>query len=201
MSQHAQSLEGITLTPGERMQHGLIAMPVTGGCDKDIDGNGERGFGRPAVSAHAQSQVIEVHRQFDARVRRRMRQACLVHPVDVGPGCWSQVAPGHADAVPAWGDRERSRIGGVIRAAQNWGEVLWSTSMPRVGSGWTDTGESFDTRGLKKRARKATRPVPIPPVLVRLIREHIKEFGTGEDGRLFRAAQGGHLLSKEYGEA
>ncbi|GGS59012.1 hypothetical protein GCM10010206_21170 [Streptomyces cinerochromogenes] len=78
--------------------------------------------------------------------------------------------------------------------------MLLSTSMPRVGSGWTDTGESFDTRGLKKRARKATRPVPIPPVLVRLIREHIKEFGTAEDGRLFRAAQGGHLLSKEYGE-
>jgi integrase len=72
--------------------------------------------------------------------------------------------------------------------------------MPRVGSGWTDTGESFDARGLKKRARRATRPVPIPPVLVRLIREHIKEFGTAEDCRLFRAAQGGHLLSKEYGE-
>lgn len=35
---------------------------------------------------------------------------------------------------------------------------------------------------------------------MRLIREHIKEFGTAEDGRLFRAAQGGHLLSKEYGE-
>ncbi|MFC9910437.1 tyrosine-type recombinase/integrase [Streptomyces sp. NPDC127197] len=84
---------------------------------------------------------------------------------------------------------------------EGWGEVLLSTSTPRVGSGWTDTGESFDTRGLKKRARKATRPVPIPPVLVRLVREHIKEFGTAEDGRLFRAAQGGGLLSKEYGEA
>ncbi|NUL02445.1 hypothetical protein HRW07_04130 [Streptomyces lunaelactis] len=83
---------------------------------------------------------------------------------------------------------------------EGWGEVLLSTSTPRVGSGWTDTGESFDTRGLKKRARKATRAVPIPPVLVRMIREHIKEFGTAEDGRLFRAIQGGHLLSKEYGE-
>ncbi|MFF4438260.1 tyrosine-type recombinase/integrase [Streptomyces sp. NPDC001621] len=83
---------------------------------------------------------------------------------------------------------------------EGWGEVLLSTSTPRVGSGWTDTGESFDTRGLKKRARRATRPVPIPPVLVRLVREHIKEFGTAEDGRLFRAAQGGGLLSKEYGE-
>ncbi|TLQ48329.1 hypothetical protein FEF34_19310 [Streptomyces marianii] len=83
---------------------------------------------------------------------------------------------------------------------EGWGEVLLSTSTPRVGSGWTDTGESFDTRGLKKRARKATRPVPIPPVLVRLVREHIKEFGTAEDSRLYPAAQGGGLLSKEYGE-
>ncbi|SOD76263.1 hypothetical protein SAMN06272781_4089 [Streptomyces sp. 1222.2] len=84
---------------------------------------------------------------------------------------------------------------------EGWGEVLLSVSMPRVGSRWTDTGESFDTRGLKKRARKATRPVPIPPVLMRLIREHINKFSTAENGRLFRAAQGGHLLSKEYGEA
>jgi integrase len=38
------------------------------------------------------------------------------------------------------------------------------------------------------------------PTLVRLVREHIKEFGTADDGRLFRAARGGHLLSKEYGE-
>lgn len=83
---------------------------------------------------------------------------------------------------------------------EGWGEVLLSSSTPRVGSGWTDSGESFDSRGLKKRARKATRPVPIPPVLVRMIREHIKEFGTAEDGRLFRAVLGGHLLSKEYGE-
>ncbi|KRD21190.1 MULTISPECIES: hypothetical protein [unclassified Streptomyces] len=43
--------------------------------------------------------------------------------------------------------------------------------------------------------------MPIPPVLVRPVREHIKEFVTAEDGRLFRAPQGGHLLSKEYGEA
>ncbi|WP_399927007.1 tyrosine-type recombinase/integrase [Streptomyces kanamyceticus] len=83
---------------------------------------------------------------------------------------------------------------------EGWGEVLLSASTPRVGSGWTDTGESFDSRGLKKRARKATRAVPIPPVLVRMVREHIKEFGVAEDGRLFRAVQGGHILSKEYGE-
>ncbi|MEV8287832.1 tyrosine-type recombinase/integrase [Streptomyces niveus] len=84
--------------------------------------------------------------------------------------------------------------------AEGWGELLLSGSKPRVGSGWTDTGESFDTRGLKKRARKTTRPVPIPPVLVAMLREHLKKFGAAKDGRLFRASRGGHVLSKEYGE-
>ncbi|MFC9245200.1 tyrosine-type recombinase/integrase [Streptomyces sp. NPDC057136] len=83
---------------------------------------------------------------------------------------------------------------------EGWGELVLSSSTPRVGSGWTDSGESYDSRGLKKRARKATRTVPIPPVLVRLVSEHIKQLGAAEDGRLFRAARGGHLLSKEYGE-
>ncbi|WP_285428802.1 site-specific integrase [Streptomyces sp. ISL-66] len=83
---------------------------------------------------------------------------------------------------------------------EGWGQVVLSSSSPRVGSGWTDSGESYDSRGLKKRARKATREVPMPPDLVRLIRNHIAEFGTGEGGRLFRAARGGGLLSKEYGD-
>jgi integrase len=97
------------------------------------------------------------------------------------------------------GEAASLREDDFILPEEGWGEVLLSTSMPRVGSCCTDTGESFDTRGLKKRARKATRPVPIPPVLVPLIREHIKEFGTAKDGRLFRAAQGGHLLSRSTG--
>lgn len=83
---------------------------------------------------------------------------------------------------------------------EGWGQVVLSSSSARVGSGWTDSGESYDSRGLKKRARRATREVPIPPVLVRLVRDHIKEFGTAEDGRLFRAVRNGGLLSKEYSE-
>lgn len=66
---------------------------------------------------------------------------------------------------------------------------------------WLDRlGGVLRLPGLKKRARKATREVPIPPVLVRLIRDHIAEFGTSEDGRLVRAARGGGLLSKECGD-
>ncbi|MER5909704.1 site-specific integrase [Streptomyces sp. NPDC001982] len=83
-------------------------------------------------------------------------------------------------------------------AAEEWGELLLEESRPEVGSGWTNDGASYETRGLKRRARKATRPVPIPPVLVRLLRAHRARYGTAPDGRLFRAAEGGRIRSTEY---
>ncbi|MGW6413045.1 hypothetical protein ACWF95_38865 [Streptomyces vinaceus] len=92
----------------------------------------------------------------------------------------------------------RSHESDFTLPAEGWGQVILSSSSPRVGSGWTDSGKSDDSRGLKKRARTATRGVPIPPALVSPIRDHIAEFGTAEDGRLFPAARGGGLLSKEY---
>ncbi|MFI9269823.1 tyrosine-type recombinase/integrase [Kitasatospora sp. NPDC052896] len=78
-----------------------------------------------------------------------------------------------------------------------WGQLVLGSSSPRVGSRWTDDGQSHEERSLKRRARKATREVPIPPVLVQLLREHVAEFGTAPDGRLFRATEGGRLLTKE----
>lgn len=83
-------------------------------------------------------------------------------------------------------------------SADQWGELLLAESRPEVGGGWTDDGASYETRGLKRRARKATRPVPIPPVLVRMLREHMAAHGTAPDGRLFRAARGGRVRSTEY---
>jgi hypothetical protein len=35
------------------------------------------------------------------------------------------------------------------------------------------------------------RRVPIPPELVRLLREHVESYGTGPDGRLFWTYRGG----------
>lgn len=83
-------------------------------------------------------------------------------------------------------------------AADEWGELLLGESRPEVGGGWTDDGASFEVRSLKRRARGATRSVPIPPVLVRMLRAHINRYGTAPDGRLFRAAQGGRVRSTEY---
>ncbi|MEV5683736.1 hypothetical protein AB0L68_11200 [Streptomyces sp. NPDC052164] len=86
---------------------------------------------------------------------------------------------------------------GFTLPEEGWGQVVLSSSPPRGGSGWTVSGQFCDSRGLKKRARKSTREVPIPHVLVHLVRDHIEKFGAAEDGRLFRVARGGGLLSEE----
>ncbi|MGW7024285.1 tyrosine-type recombinase/integrase [Streptomyces decoyicus] len=84
--------------------------------------------------------------------------------------------------------------------AAGWGELILNRSRPEVGAGWTDDGKSYEVRGLKRRARKTTRPVPIPPVLVAMLRQHMERYGTAPDGRLFVAARGGRVRSTEYAE-
>ncbi|MBM9506815.1 site-specific integrase [Actinacidiphila acididurans] len=87
---------------------------------------------------------------------------------------------------------------GPHAAPEAWGELVLARSHPEAGSGWTDDGRPHDTRGLKRRARNATRSVPIPPDLVRLLRAHLQRYGTAPDGRLFRAVRGGRVPSTEY---
>jgi integrase len=78
-------------------------------------------------------------------------------------------------------------------------DLLLSGNAPRVGSQWTDSGSAHDQRHLKHRARKTTRPVPIPPEIVNQIRTHIDRFGVSADGRLFRGARGSLLSESSYG--
>jgi integrase len=80
-----------------------------------------------------------------------------------------------------------------------WGELLLTSNAPHAGAEWTDAGTARDERHLKHRAQKATRPVPIPPELVELIRRHMDRFGTARDGRLFHAPRGGMLGESTYG--
>ncbi|MFE2599971.1 tyrosine-type recombinase/integrase [Streptomyces sp. NPDC059396] len=83
---------------------------------------------------------------------------------------------------------------------KGWGELILAGSRPEVGSGWTNDGKSYEERGLKRRARRATRGIPIPPALVALLRHHLATHGTAPDGRLFTAARGGRVRSTEYTE-
>ena len=76
--------------------------------------------------------------------------------------------------------------------------LMLGESRPAAGKRWTDSGEVHDRRGLKHRGRKEVRPVPIPPVLVGALRDHLDRYGTGPDGRLFRSPGGGVVSSSTY---
>ena len=63
--------------------------------------------------------------------------------------------------------------------------MLLTNSQPRSGSNWTDDGSVRQRRELKHRAEGETRPIPIHPELVTILRNHLKEYGTGPGGRVF----------------
>ncbi|MEU5798808.1 hypothetical protein ABZ800_35625 [Streptomyces sp. NPDC047813] len=68
-----------------------------------------------------------------------------------------------------------------------------------AGKEWTNDGAVHEIHSLQRRAARATRPVPIPPVLVRMLREHIRSFGVAPDGRLFRNVEGNYTDASAYG--
>lgn len=59
--------------------------------------------------------------------------------------------------------------------------------------------QALRERQLKPRARRAVRPVPVPPVLIALLRAHLDTFDTTPEGRLFSAVRGGPIRSQDYG--
>ena len=79
-----------------------------------------------------------------------------------------------------------------------WGQLVLARSLPVTTKKWTDDGERFEQRGLKQRDPNAVRIVPIPPWLVHILRQHIAQFGTADDGRLFRNERGGVLGSTTF---
>ncbi len=81
---------------------------------------------------------------------------------------------------------------------EGWGRLVLAESLPVTTKKRTDHGERHDRRGLKQRDANAVRVVPIPPWLVRILLAHIKEFGTADDGRIFRNERGGILGSTTF---
>ena len=83
---------------------------------------------------------------------------------------------------------------------KGWGRIVLAASASRAGRAWTDHGTARQERGLKHRAGNETRTIPIPPELARLLRAHIKNYGTAPDGRVFQTARGGILQDSGYNE-
>lgn len=79
-----------------------------------------------------------------------------------------------------------------------WGLVVLERARPQGTKRWTNSGETHESRSLKHRADKETREIPIPPVLVAMLREHIAEYGTAKDGRIFRTGTDGSYSSSAY---
>ncbi len=77
-------------------------------------------------------------------------------------------------------------------------DEIWATLLDE--GTWTDHGTARQERGLKHRAEHETRTIPIPPELVKLLRAHIKRYGTTPDGRIFQTARAGILQDSAYGE-
>ncbi|MFI6498701.1 tyrosine-type recombinase/integrase [Nonomuraea typhae] len=81
---------------------------------------------------------------------------------------------------------------------KGWGQITLIKTRPQSGTRYTDTGRSFDERGLKHRKESEDRVVPIPPELVAILRTHIETFGTAPDGRLFYTRGGGTFSGTAY---
>ena len=84
---------------------------------------------------------------------------------------------------------------------EDWGELHIRSATPDAGSEWTDDGSPRERRQLKHRAEGDSRIVPVHPELTRLLRAHLKDFGTAPDGRLFGGIRGGELPTITYRRA
>ncbi|MGL5824928.1 MAG: tyrosine-type recombinase/integrase [Nocardioides sp.] len=76
-----------------------------------------------------------------------------------------------------------------------WGELSLEAATTHVGTAWTNSGESREERSLKQRADGQSRPVPVVPPLVPMLRKHLDEFTEGPDGRLFYGARSGREIN------
>jgi integrase len=83
----------------------------------------------------------------------------------------------------------------------DWGELHIRSATPDAGGEWTDDGSPRERRQLKHRAEGDSRIVPAHPELTKLLHEHLDQFPTPPDGRLFGGVRGGELPTITYRRA
>jgi integrase len=91
------------------------------------------------------------------------------------------------------------RIANLVLPRHGRGKLILTGACPRTGSAWTSTGTPHEPRCLKHRPDGTVRVVPVPAVLADLLQQHLRQYGTAPDGRLFRGARGGILSESTYG--
>jgi integrase len=97
---------------------------------------------------------------------------------------------------------EKDRRWEPVKGQDGWGELHLERARPEVAAEWTDDNEKDEERGLKHRDPGESRTVPCHPELTALLYDHMKQFETTTDGRLFQSVRnGGRIGSIVYGRA
>jgi integrase len=90
------------------------------------------------------------------------------------------------------GEAQRLRRADCVLPDEGWGRLLLAGSRTEVSAGYyAPRGARHHERPLKRRSPEEVPPVPIPPVLVAILREHLAAHGTAPDGRLFFGVETG----------
>lgn len=82
--------------------------------------------------------------------------------------------------------------------ARGWGLASLRGAVTSPGARYTDDGAVVEAKGLKQRAVGATREVPLPPLLVRRLRAHLRRFEPVE-GHVFSNGRGLPVTATNYG--
>lgn len=90
------------------------------------------------------------------------------------------------------------RVHDLELPTRGWGLASVRGAVTSPGTRYTSDGIVTEAKGLKHRAADATREVPLSPVLVRLLRDHVDRFEP-VDGKVFSNARGRPPTSTNYG--
>jgi integrase len=151
---------------------------------------GKIGWRAPQLSEVVDRRVVVNPTQ----ARELLTAVTYVGPVDRGRHLTNFFAcPYYAGLRPA--EAQGLRVQDCELPKIGWGYLNLAKSRPESNRRWTDTGDAHEERGLKHRATASIRRVPIPPVLVTILREHLAEFGAAPDGRVFNTRPGGGVGS------
>lgn len=148
-----------------------------------------RGAAPKTSNAVDRRSLIHPHRmaRILARIRRRPRGGRRLHAYFA---TIYYTGPRPEEAVAMYVDDVRLP---PEDAEDQWCDVLFHTAEPEVGRNWTDDGEIHEQRGLKGRAEDDTRPVPGPPPLTKILRDHIRGENLKPGDRMFQGEKGGIL--------
>lgn len=130
---------------------------------------------RPKVDLELDTRVVVNHKQAKALLAG-VRAAAPDLVAFLGLIYYAGLRPSEVRNV---------RVTDLKLPKKGWGEVILAGSYIDSGKAWTDDGELGEQRGLKHRASTSTRRVPLPPPLVKLLREHLDSFESGPGGWLF----------------